>query len=250
MTGLIVPPGQGRKLITKAQEVTFKATKDHGSSLSVFEVVVPPGFDVGAHVHHDAQEFFYVLEGELELLAFEPERRTEDSWHRWTSPDGDRITAATEGAFMFVPPGTPHAFRNASDTPARMLFQCYPSPYHEFYFEEIAEIWQAGGTIDQEAVERMRRRYDVHQLTPLRYEPPAREPAPAPAPAAAPEPAVAAAPEPAAAPGSVPATAPAAGPGPGPGSAPALATAPAVAPVVPSPVSSPVSSPRAAGRGA
>jgi quercetin dioxygenase-like cupin family protein len=240
MTGLIVPPGQGRKLITKAQEVTFKATKDHGSSLSVFEVVVPPGFDVGAHVHHDAQEFFYVLEGELELLAFEPERRTEDSWHRWTSPDGDRITAATEGAFMFVPPGTPHAFRNASDTPARMLFQCYPSPYHEFYFEEIAEIWQAGGTIDQEAVERMRRRYDVHQLTPLRYEPPAREPAPEPA--AAPEPAVAAAP------GSVPAPAPAAGPGPG--SAPAPATAPAVAPVVPSPVSSPVSSPRAAGRGA
>lgn len=111
MTGLIVPPGQGRKLITKAQEVTFKATKDHGSSLSVFEVVVPPGFDVGAHVHHDAQEFFYVLEGELELLAFEPERRTEDSWHRWTSPDGDRITAATEGAFMFVPraPRTPSA---------------------------------------------------------------------------------------------------------------------------------------------
>jgi quercetin dioxygenase-like cupin family protein len=244
MTGLIVPPGQGRKLITKAQEVTFKATKDHGSSLSVFEVVVPPGFDVGAHVHHDAQEFFYVLEGELELLAFEPERRTEDSWHRWTSPDGDRITAASEGAFMFVPPGTPHAFRNASDKPARMLFQCYPSPYHEFYFEEIAEIWQAGGTIDQEAVERMRRRYDVHQLTPLRYEPPVREPAPAPEPA--PEPAVASAPEPAAAPVPAPATAPAAGPG----SAAAPATAPAVAPVVSSPAPSPVSSPRAAGRGA
>lgn len=231
MTGLIVPPGQGRKLITKAQEVTFKATKDHGSSLSVFEVVVPPGFDVGAHVHHDAQEFFYVLEGELELLAFEPERRTEDSWHRWTSPDGDRITAATEGAFMFVPPGTPHAFRNASDRPARMLFQCYPSPYHEFYFEEIAEIWQAGGTIDQEAVERMRRRYDVHQLTPLRYEPPAREPAPAPEPAVA------------------PAAAPVSGSAPAPAPAPSPATAPAVAPVVP-PASSPVSSPRAAGRGA
>lgn len=226
MTGLIVPPGQGRKLITKAQEVTFKATKDQGSSLSVFEVVVPPGFDVGAHVHHDAQEFFYVLEGELELLAFEPERRTEDSWHRWTSPDGDRIAAATEGAFMFVPPGTPHAFRNASDKPARMLFQCYPSPYHEFYFEEIAEIWQAGGTVDQEAVERMRRRYDVHQLTPLRYEPPT------PAPKSAPEPAPGPAPDPG------PAPEPAAAPAPAPAPAPSLAPAPVV------------SSPRAAGRGA
>ncbi|MFF6992670.1 cupin domain-containing protein [Streptomyces sp. NPDC010273] len=186
MTGLIVPPGQGRKLITKAQEVTFKATGAQGSTLSIFEVVVPPGFDVGAHVHHDAQEFFYVLEGELELLAFEPERRTEDSWHQWTSPQGDQIAQATEGAFMFVPPGTPHAFRNASSAPARMLFQCYPSPYHEFYFEEIAEIWAAGGQVDQQAVERMRRRYDVHQLTPLRFDPPDPTPGPGPVPASAP----------------------------------------------------------------
>ncbi|MFF6828828.1 cupin domain-containing protein [Streptomyces longwoodensis] len=172
MTGLILPPGQGRKLITKAQEVTFKATKDHGSVISIFEVVVPPGFDVGAHVHSDAQEFFYVLDGELEVLAFEPVQRTEQDWHTWQSPDGDSAVRATEGAFMFVPPGTPHAFRNASDRPARMLFQCYPSPVHELYFEEIAEIWAAGGG-DPDAIVEMRKRYDVTQITPQRYEPPA-----------------------------------------------------------------------------
>lgn len=172
MTGLILPPGQGRKLITKAQEVTFKATEAHGSSISVFEVVVPPGFDVGAHVHGEAQEFFYVLEGELQLLAFEPVQRTESDWQDWESPDGDKVVRATEGAFMFVPPGTPHAFRNASDRPARMLFQCLPSPVHELYFEEIAEIWSSGKGIDQNAIEEMRRRYDVSQITPLRYEPP------------------------------------------------------------------------------
>ncbi|MCW8384187.1 cupin domain-containing protein [Streptomyces justiciae] len=172
MTGLVLPPGHGRKLITKAQEVTFKATEAHGSSISVFEVVVPPGFDVGAHVHSDSQEFFYVLEGELQLFAFEPTERTQENWHEWKSPDGDEIVRATEGAFMFVPPGTPHAFRNASDKPARMLFQCYPSPYHEYYFEEIAEIWSSGASVNPEAVEEMRRRYDVSQITQLRYEPP------------------------------------------------------------------------------
>ncbi|MFF7451828.1 MULTISPECIES: cupin domain-containing protein [unclassified Streptomyces] len=171
MTGLILPPGQGRKLITKAQEVTFKATKEHGSSISIFEVVVPPGFDVGAHVHSDAQEFFYVLEGELQLLAFEPTKRTEQDWHEWESPDGDKVVRATEGACMFVPPGTPHAFRNASDKPARMLFQCYPSPIHEQYFEEIAEIWENGG-INPDAIDEMRKRYDVSQITPQRFEPP------------------------------------------------------------------------------
>ncbi|MFE6286025.1 cupin domain-containing protein [Streptomyces sp. NPDC057877] len=173
MTGLILPPGAGRKLVTKAQEVTFKATKADGSSVSIFEVVVPPGFDVGAHVHNDSQEFFYVLDGELQLLGFEPEQRTGDTWHDWRSATGDQVVTATEGACMFVPSGTPHAFRNASSTPARMLFQCYPSPYHELYFEEIAEIWAAGGAaVDPAAVEQMRQRYDVHQLTPLRYQPP------------------------------------------------------------------------------
>ncbi|MFC5721606.1 cupin domain-containing protein [Streptomyces gamaensis] len=173
MTGLIVPPGQGRKLITPAQEVTFKATAADGSAVSIFEVVVPPGFDVGAHVHDHSQEFFYVLEGELDLLAFEPTERTGDTWHDWKSSEGDHVVHAGEGACMFVPPGTPHAFRNATDRPARMLFQSYPSPDHEHYFEDIAEIW-ASGRVDPEAVERMRQRYDVRQITPLRYEPPAR----------------------------------------------------------------------------
>ncbi|MDX3382041.1 cupin domain-containing protein [Streptomyces niveiscabiei] len=173
MSGLIVPPGHGRKLVTKAQDVTFKVTAADGSSSSVFEVVVPPGFDVGAHAHTASQEFFYVLEGELELFAFEPAERTEDTWHGWESPKGERPVRAVTGSCMFVPPGTPHAFRNASDAPARMLFQSSPSPDHERYFEEIVEIFAAGPSVDPEAVERMRRRYDVQQITPLRFTPPA-----------------------------------------------------------------------------
>ena len=172
MSGLIVPPGEGRKLVTRAQEVTFKVTGAHGSSVSIFEVLVPPGFDVGAHTHSQSQEFFYVLEGELELLAFEPTKRTEESWHDWESSGGDRVVRAGAGSSMFVPPGCPHAFRNATDKPARMLFQSLPSPDHEEYFEEIAEIWESGRTVDSGAVEKMRQRYDVEQITPLRYEPP------------------------------------------------------------------------------
>lgn len=173
MSGLIVPPGQGRKLTTRAQEVTFKVTGADGSSLSVFEVVVPPGFDVGAHTHTRAQEFFYILDGELELLAFEPVARTEEGWHEWESPDGNRVVRATAGGCMFVPPGCPHAFRNATDKPARMLFQSCPSPDHERYFEEICEIFSSGRSVDSDAVQRLRDRYDVSQITPLRYGPPA-----------------------------------------------------------------------------
>ncbi|MBL1082302.1 cupin domain-containing protein [Streptomyces actinomycinicus] len=177
MSDLVVLPGEGRKLTTKAQEVTFKATGAQGSAVSIFEVVVPPGFDTGAHFHEHSQEFFFILEGELELMAFEPTERTGDDWLGWESADGERVVRAGRGSAMFVPPHTPHAFRNATSEPVRMLFQCYPSPEHELYFEEIAEIWSTGRAVDPEAVEEMRRRYDVKQITPMRFEPPAAQPA-------------------------------------------------------------------------
>ena len=71
-----MPPGHGRVVRTPAQQVTFKVTGTHSRSASSFEVVVPPGFDVGAHVHARSEELFYVLEGELDVLAFEPRVRT------------------------------------------------------------------------------------------------------------------------------------------------------------------------------
>lgn len=169
MNGLIVPPGQGRKLITKAQEVTFKVTGAHGSFASFFEVVVPPGFDVGAHTHDHAKEFFYILEGELDVLAFEPTERTEDRWQDWESSDGNRVFRAGAGSCMFVPTGCPHAFANPTDKPTKMLFQCAPPPDHERYFEELCDIFSSGRTVDSHTVQRLRDRYDVNQITPLRY---------------------------------------------------------------------------------
>jgi mannose-6-phosphate isomerase-like protein (cupin superfamily) len=170
VNGLIVPPGQGRKLVTSAQEITFKATGADGSFASTFEVVVPPGFDVGAHIHGTA-EFFYVLEGELDLFAFEPVRRAQDRWQDWESADGDRVVRASAGSCMFVPGGCPHAFANRGSEPARMLFQSFPAPDHEHYFDELAEIFAKGAAVDASAVERLRDRYHLTQLTPLRYEP-------------------------------------------------------------------------------
>jgi oxalate decarboxylase/phosphoglucose isomerase-like protein (cupin superfamily) len=172
MSGLIVPSGQGRRLTTKAQDVTFKVTGADGSYVSTFEVVVPPGFDVGAHTHDRSGEFFYVLEGELDLLAFEPADRSQEQWWDWESSNGERVVRAGAGSCMFVPSGCPHAFMNPTDKPARMLFQSYPAPDHERYFEEIVEIFSAGQTVDPDAVQQLRDRYDVNQITPLRYGPP------------------------------------------------------------------------------
>ena len=63
--GLLLPPGGGRKI----QTMTLKAGAEQSKIWSAFEAEVAPGFDVGAHLHHQAEEVFYVLEGELDLLA-------------------------------------------------------------------------------------------------------------------------------------------------------------------------------------
>ncbi|MFJ4541436.1 cupin domain-containing protein [Streptomyces tibetensis] len=167
--GLLVPPGHGRIMEAPAQHVTFKVTGTHSRTASTFEVVVPPGFDVGAHVHSRSEELFYVLEGELDVLAFEPRIRTPDDWRTWESASGNRVVRATPGTVIAVPPGCPHAFANPTDTPAKMLFQASPPPDHERYFEELLEILGGGGPPDQAAIAELRARYDIEQLTPLRH---------------------------------------------------------------------------------
>lgn len=95
--GLLVPQGHGRVVRTPAQRVTFKATGTHSRTASTFEVEVPPRFDMGTHVHTRSEELFHVLEGEPDLLAFEPRVRTPDNWQRRRSSSGSRVVRATPG---------------------------------------------------------------------------------------------------------------------------------------------------------
>ncbi|MYV54801.1 cupin domain-containing protein [Streptomyces sp. SID3212] len=167
--GLVVPPGGGKTVRTASQEVTFKVTGEHSRVSSSFEVVVPPGFDVGAHRHAHSEELFYVLDGELDVLAFEP-RVLSDDWRHWESASGRTVVRATPGTVIVVPPGCPHAFANAGDAPARMFFQSSPPTDHERYFEELLDILKQEGEPDPDAVNELRGRYDIQQLTPLRHD--------------------------------------------------------------------------------
>lgn len=64
-----------------------------------------------------------MLEGELEMFAFEPVDRSIPDWHEWRSTTGENIMRGGPGMFMFVPENCPHAFGNPTDQPARVFFQ-------------------------------------------------------------------------------------------------------------------------------
>jgi mannose-6-phosphate isomerase-like protein (cupin superfamily) len=164
--GIMLPPGQGEVIADLG--ATLKAPMGPATSTSSFEVVIRPGYDVGAHVHSRGEEVFFILEGEIDLLAFEPVDRSVSDWHEWVSASGRRFMRGGPGAFMHVPAGLPHAFANRSGAPVRMFFQSSVPGGHENYFRELAELLRGGGPPDHEAIARLRERYDMVQLTPVR----------------------------------------------------------------------------------
>ena len=161
---VVMGPGEGQQF---SPAMTLKVGDEHSQSWSMFEVAdIGPGFDVGAHLHRNAEELFYVLEGQLDLLAFEPRSRTPPGyWQSWESHTGATVARGAPGSMMSVPRGCPHAFANPGPGPARMIFLVSPSG-HEHYQKELAElVASTTGRLDA-AIAELRARHDIEQLTP------------------------------------------------------------------------------------
>jgi quercetin dioxygenase-like cupin family protein len=111
-------PGEGRRLWVVGDTMTFKATTETtGGSLMAVEVLAGPGGGPPPHVHANEDEFWFVLEGEFEIML------------------GAETIRATPGSFAFAPRGTRHSFRNAMDTPSRVLIMFTPGGFEGFFFE-------------------------------------------------------------------------------------------------------------------
>jgi len=168
MTGqLVLAPDAGRRIDGGGLHAVLKTSMGAGAFTATFEVLVPPGYDVGAHLHTHGQEIFYVLEGELDVLAFEPVDRAPADWHDWRAPDGSTYLRGGPGALLWVPENTPHAFANRTDAPVRMFFQSSAPGGHDNYFDELAELLRRDGPPDPDVVADLRRRYDIDQITAL-----------------------------------------------------------------------------------
>ena len=65
---------------------------------TTFDELFPQGLVAPPHVHDDAEEAFFVLEGDLVF----------------TLGDDDAEITAPPGTYVYIPPGTRHSFRNDS----------------------------------------------------------------------------------------------------------------------------------------
>ena len=134
MTPSLVFPGQAQSHCAFGDQATFLLTGEHtGGSYTMFEYVTPPGGGPPPHRHDGEDEWFLVMEGQAEFLV-------DGVW-----------TPAAPGSSAFMPRGSVHSFRNAGDTPLKLLIHTAPSGF-EVFFAKCAEEFAKEGGPDMEKI--------------------------------------------------------------------------------------------------
>ena len=87
------------------------------NALAVVEFRLPVGFSPPPHVHHDEDEAFYILAGQIDAQV------------------GDDELAARQGAFLWLPRGVRHGFVVTGDGPCTILTITTPSGFERFVME-------------------------------------------------------------------------------------------------------------------
>lgn len=131
MSDIVVLPGEGQSVRLGGLGVVFKLFgADTGGSFALVEHPIEPGA-LGAppHLHHQEDEYSYILEGEVTVLV------------------GERVIQAMPGTLIAKPRGVVHTFWNAGSLPARVLEIIAPAGFEQ-YFAEIGALAAAGVAAD------------------------------------------------------------------------------------------------------
>jgi mannose-6-phosphate isomerase-like protein (cupin superfamily) len=114
-------PGEGEAWWWVGVLATIKATKEQtGGQYTLVEILAPEGYPGVLHVHHQEDEGFWILEGELTVYV------------------GDQTLKAHPGSFLFGPKDVPHAF-TVDSGPARLLFVLSPAGFEDL-IREMGEL--------------------------------------------------------------------------------------------------------------
>lgn len=112
---VILAPGAGRSYAMPGMRAVFKADgAETGDRSSISEWWVNPRSEgPGPHSHDANDEIFYGIGGTMSVLV------------------GSRWHDVGVGAFMFIPAGTVHDFRNDTDQPAGLLNVFVPGGFEK-----------------------------------------------------------------------------------------------------------------------
>jgi mannose-6-phosphate isomerase-like protein (cupin superfamily) len=145
--GFVLRPGEGRLIDLGGFRMTVKATQDEtDGAFSLLEAAEPPGFGPPLHIHHDAAEAFYVLEGEYIIFL------------------NDRELSCPTGTFIFIPAEIPHGFRVG--TVASRKLNLYTPAAMVGYFDELSDATKSG-LVDPDVLSEIALRHSMEVLGPV-----------------------------------------------------------------------------------
>lgn len=143
----VLRPNEGRRIDLGGFGMTVKATDDHTrGAFTLLEAEEPAGFGPPLHIHHNADEAFYVLDGEYRMFI------------------EDREEVCPAGSFVFIPAGMRHGFR-VGDRPSRKL-NLYAPAAMLGYFDDLSAAL-AAGVADPDALAEIAMRYGMEVVGPV-----------------------------------------------------------------------------------
>lgn len=143
----VLRPGEGRTIDLGGFAMSVKATSEvTAGSFTLLEAAEPAGFGPPIHVHHDAAEAFYVLEGEYVMFV------------------GDQEFRCPAGSFVFIPAGVVHGFR-VGDVASRKL-NLYTPAAMIGYFDDLAAALKED-RVDEASLADIARRHSMDVVGPV-----------------------------------------------------------------------------------
>lgn len=139
--------------------MNIKATgEDTGGAFALVDQLADPWVESPYHVHHNEDELFYVLEGEIDCISGE---------------NGEDHRRAGPGETVFLPRDIPHGFRVQGDEPCRMLILVAPAGVEGLWLEagepapELTTPPQPDEPPDLEALAPLFEQYGLEALGPI-----------------------------------------------------------------------------------
>lgn len=143
----VLQPSEGRSIDLGSFVMTVKATADAtDNGFTLLEASEPPNFGPPMHIHRDAAEAFYVLEGEYIIFIDDDELR------------------CPAGSFVYIPAGAVHGFR-VGDTTSKKLNLYVPQAMVGYFDELPAAI--ASGEMDDARLGALAERYGMEVVGPV-----------------------------------------------------------------------------------
>ena len=148
--GIHVPAGGDRfelhREVFGTRRIDYKvSTLDSNGGFFVSEIVDHLKGGPARHLHHEQEEWFYVVEGEYAIEV------------------GDEKYRLGPGDSVFAPRGVPHVWAHVAEGTGRLIATVQPAGRLEAFFDELARI---GGTPSREEQRNLFRAYGMEMAGP------------------------------------------------------------------------------------